>query len=152
MYNTKIKIEKIANEIKMDSISFEDAIKKYSEDESKVNGGLLISPNMSTMNSFDDMNASLRVLVENLSEGEVSNPVVMKLIDETNAYRILKINKKVEAHIANLVDDFTTLKELALISKQNIVRGKWINKASKATYIKINEGIIKCEFKNKWIH
>ena len=60
LFNTKLKIESIEKEINDGKITFEDAILKYSEDESKNNGGLLINPNtMSTMHTIEDMGPAL---------------------------------------------------------------------------------------------
>jgi peptidyl-prolyl cis-trans isomerase SurA len=76
---------------------------------------------------------------------------IIQLADESAAYRILKLNKKVELHTANLVDDFTTIKDFAVNAKKQEVLLKWINKTISKTFIKLNKGIASCDFKNNWI-
>lgn len=152
LHNAKLKVEEIEQEIKDGKISFDQAIEKYSNDESKNNNGLLLNANtMSTMHTFDDMSLALKLVVEKLSEGSISKPEVIQLVDETKAYRILRLNKKIDSHIANLVDDFSIIKEFAIKIKQQAEISNWIDKTIDETYIKINDSIIKCEFKNKWI-
>ena len=153
LFNAKIKIDEIVNEIDAGIISFDEAIIKYSDDDSKNNSGLLINPKtMSTMNDIDEMAPSLRVNIKKLNEGDVSIPVIMESADETDAYRILRVNKRVDSHPANLVDDFTVIKDLATSYKNQKLQHKWIKKTIGKTYIKINNEFLNCNFKNKWIH
>ena len=44
----------------------DDAIQKYSEDNSKNNGGILINPNtMSSIHTLNDMSSSLKLKIQN---------------------------------------------------------------------------------------
>ena len=152
LHNAKLKVEEIEQEIKDGKISFDQAIEKYSDDESKNNNGLLLNPStMSTMHTFDDMSPTLKLVVEKLSVGSISKPAVIQLADETKAYRILRLNKKIDSHTANLVDDFSMIKEFAIKIKQQDELFNWIGKTLDKTYVKINDSIAECEFKNKWI-
>jgi len=151
LHNARIKIEEIEQEINEGKITFEDAIAKYSDHDSKKNKGLLLNPNtMSTMHTLEDMSSVLRYVVDNLQVNEISSPSIMEVSDGTQAYRILKLNKRIELHTANLVDDFELLKDFALnIKKQNKIM-EWIQETIKRTYIKIDDDILSCNFKNKW--
>jgi peptidyl-prolyl cis-trans isomerase SurA len=152
LHNAKLKIEEVEKEIKDKEITFEEAIAKYSDDESKNNGGLLLNPNtMSTMHTIDDMAPALKYTVEQLAIGEVSSNAIMQMPDETQAYRILKLNKKVKSHTANLVNDFSMIKDFALNIKKQDELMVWIQKTIDKTYIKINNDILNCAFKNKWV-
>ena len=106
---------------------------------------------MSTMHTLDDMSASLKLKIQDLKVGEVSSPSVIQMPDETSAYRILKVNKKIEEHKANLIDDFTIIKDFTLNAKKQDVLLKWISKKINETFIQFNETVTMCEFKNNWI-
>jgi peptidyl-prolyl cis-trans isomerase SurA len=148
----QLKADEIIKEINSEAITFDDAVVKYSDDDSKKNGGLLLNPNtMSTMHTLNDMSASLKLKVQSLEVGDISSPAIIQLADESAAFRILKLNKKVESHTANLVDDFTTIKDFAVNAKKQEVLLKWINKIISKTFIKLNKGIASCDFKNNWI-
>ena len=152
LYNTKLKIEKVENEIMKGDITFEDAIVKYSNHDSKNNKGLLLNPNtMSSMYTIDDMPLSLKYTVDNLQIGEVSSPVLMKLSDEIQAYRILKLNKRIDEHKANLIDDFSIIKDLLINARKQEKLIQWIQRAIDKSYIKINDNLLSCSFKNKWV-
>ena len=152
LYNAKLKIEEVEKELKAGKITFDEAVEKYSDDESKNNNGLLLNPNtMSTLHAIDEMSPTLKFAVENLEEGSFSSPAVAQMPDETKAYRILKLNKRIEEHKANLVDDFSMIKDFAINIKKQQELMKWIAKAISNTYIKINDDISACEFKNKWV-
>ena len=152
LYNAKLKIEKVEKELKAGTITFDDAVEKYSDDESKNNNGLLLNPNtMSTLHAIDEMSPALKFVVENLEEGSFSSPAVTQIPDETKAYRILKLNKRIEEHTANLVDDFSMIKDFAINIKKQEELMNWIAKTISNTYIKINDDISVCEFKNKWV-
>ena len=151
LHNARIKIEEIEKEINEGKITFEDAIAKYSDHDSKKNKGLLLNSNtMSTMHTLEDMSSALRYIVENLQVNEISSPSIMEMSDGTQSYRILKLNKRIELHTANLVDDFELLKDFALnMKKQNKIM-EWIQETIKRTYIQINDDVLSCNFKNKW--
>ena len=150
--DAKVKIEKIADEIKSGSITFEEAILKYSDDDSKNSGGVLIDQKtMSNMHIIEDMDPSLKFLVKDLDESEFSSPNIFSNSDETNAYRLIKVKSKLNAHKASLSDDFSMIKEFALNMKRQDELFDWIKRTVNTTYIEINSNILSCNFKNKWI-
>ena len=144
-------MESISKQINEGTLTFDEAVSKYSNDENKRNGGLLLNPNtMSTLHILDDMSPALRLVVESLAEGEVSAPSVMQMQDEHKAYRILRLNKRVETHKANLVDDFSKIKEYSINAKKQETLEKWMNKTIAKTYIRLSDGLSECELTNKW--
>jgi len=151
LYAAKQKMDNIAKEINDGIITFDDAVTKYSDDENKGNGGLLLNPNtMSTLHTLDDMAPALRLIVDQLSEGDISSPAVIQMQDEKKAYRILRLNKRKEEHKANLVDDFAKIKEYSINSKQQEVLEKWVNKTIARTYIRLSDSLEECNLANKW--
>ena len=144
---------RIINELDSGIINFSEAIIKYSDDESKNNEGLLLNPNtMSTKHSLNDMSDNLKIKIEGLKEGDVTNPTLIKMPDETSAYRILRLNKRVLEHKANLVDDFRMIHDFAVNDKKQRILLSWINRTIGTTYIRISDEIQGCELKNNWIN
>ena len=151
LHAAKLKMDSIANQISAGSLIFDEAVSKYSDDENKSNGGLLLNPNtMSTLHILDDMASALRLVVESLAEGEVSAPSVIQMQDENKAYRILRLNKRIETHKANLVDDFSKIKEYSINAKKQETLEKWMNKTIAKTYIRLSDTLSECELANKW--
>ena len=151
LYAAKLKMDSIVKEINEEIITFDQAVSKYSDDENKSNGGLLLNPNtMSTSHTLEDMAPALRLVVEKLKETQVSSPAVIQMQDENKAYRILRLNKRTEQHKANLVDDFAKIKEYSINAKKQVTLEKWTSKTIAKTYIKLSDELTKCELSNKW--
>ena len=106
---------------------------------------------MSNMHTVDEMPPSLKHIIENLGINEFSSPVIMMMPDETQAYRILKVNERIDSHMANLIDDFSMIKDFAISIKQQEEIMLWIEEAIRRTYIRINDDLLSCTFKNKWV-
>ena len=151
LHAAKLKMDSIAKEINEETITFDQAVSKYSDDENKSNGGLLLNPNtMSTSHTLEDMAPALRLAVEKLKETQVSSPAVIQMQDENKAYRILRLNKRTEQHKANLVDDFAKIKEYSINAKKQVTLEKWTSKTIAKTYIKLSDELAKCELAKKW--
>jgi len=151
LHAAKLKMDSIAKEINEETITFDQAVSKYSDDENKSNGGLLLNPNtMSTSHTLEDMAPALRLVVEKLKETQVSFPAVIQMQDENKAYRILRLNKRTEQHKANLVDDFAKIKEYSINAKKQVTLEKWTSKTIAKTYIKLSDELTKCELAKKW--
>ena len=151
LHAAKLKMDNIAKEINEETITLDQAVSEYSDDENKSNGGLLLNPNtMSTSHTLEDMAPALRLVIEKLKETEVSSPAVIQMQDENKAYRILRLNKRTEQHKANLVDDFAKIKEYSINAKKQVTLEKWTSKTIAKTYIKLSDELTKCELANKW--
>ena len=151
LHAAKLKMDNIAKEINEETITFDQAVSEYSDDENKSNGGLLLNPNtMSTSHTLEDMAPALGLVIEKLKETEVSSPAVIQMQDENKAYRILRLNKRTEQHKANLVDDFAKIKEYSINAKKQVTLEKWTSKTIAKTYIKLSDELTKCELANKW--
>ena len=101
------------NKLISQEISFEQAIIEYSDDESKNNSGLILDPNsMSSLINFDNISSDFKIVVNDMQVGEISKPVVINFSDNKDLFRIIKINKRIESHIAS----FYPLINLKIIS------------------------------------
>ena len=146
------KITSIKLEIDSNLLSFEEAINEYSDDDSKNNDGLIINPQTGTTQfTYEELDPSIRYMVEKMSEGDISKPSLTKSQDGTQAaYRLLKIKSKKLEHKANVIDDFDLLKEYALANKKQTVLDNWVTDNLDATFISLSPELSKCPCYNKW--
>ena len=153
LQNARDDINSIKSDLDSSLISFKDALQKYSDDESKNNGGLIINPkNGTTFFTFEELDPSIRYMVERMNIGDVSDPSLSKSQDGTQAaYRLIKLNNKIEEHKANIVYDFDLLKEYALSNKKQSVLEKWVSANLANTYINISNDLSECACYKKWI-
>lgn len=144
-------LDSIANLIRNDSITFEEAVKKFSDEDDKVNGGYLVnSATGSTYFSAEDLDQQVSVVVNRLQVGEVSNPVPMKTKNDKDAYRLLIIKKKTTPHKANLQDDYALIQQWTMQKLRQEAINKWIETKSKKVFVKISDDYCDCDFQFEW--
>lgn len=144
-------LENVAALIRMDSLTFEEAALKHSDDPSKNNGGLLVNPMTGTIKfETDQLDPGVFFAIDKLNVGEISDPVVMRTEEGTQAYRILYLRSRTEPHRANLNEDYSKIQNWALEDKRSKTIQEWINRKSKNTYVKISESYSDCEFSYDW--
>lgn len=144
-------LDSIANLIRNDSITFDEAVTKFSDEDDKMNGGYLVNPNTgSTMFAAEDLDQQVSVVVNRLQVGEVSNPVPMKTKNGKDAYRLLIIKKKTTPHKANLKDDYALIQQWTMQKLRQDAINKWIESKSTKAYIKISEEYQGCDFQFDW--
>lgn len=155
LLEAKKELDSINSEIEKGAITFEDAIVKYSDDESKINQGLIINPYTAGASFTKDainetMNNVEKVDFNTMKEGDVTRPVLFKA-ESANAYRLIKVNKKIPAHRVNLTDDYGKIQESALSSRKLDIIRDWAEKRIAKTYIRIIPDYQSCEFKLNWL-
>lgn len=144
-------LDSIAGLIRSDSITFEDAVSRFSEGENVNNGGLIVNPyTMGTTFEAEQLDPQVSFVIEKMQVGEISNPVPMKTEDNKDAFRVVLLKKRTQPHKANLVDDYTKIREWALQNKQMETMSNWIEEKSKDTYVKIIDEYKSCNFEHNW--
>ena len=155
---TKLKTEmdSIYNEIKSDSLLFEYGVSLYSQDdETKELGGLLFNPQTGTsyfeIDALLEYNPEMYLAIDDLEEGDVSEPT--EFVDRygRKGYRILYVQKQRDAHRMNLKDDFETIKKRALDIKQNEVLYEWLENATTDVFIAVNQDYRSCPNMPIWL-
>ena len=148
----KIKMDSISELINQDKITFEEAVLKFSDDESRNNEGLLINPaSGSSMFVMQDLDRSLYFIIEKMEEGEISAPFTMESLEGSQAYSLLKLRKNTRAHTANLTDDYDKIQNAALAEKKQVTIDKWLKEKIIKNYIKIGNNLKDCKFEHQWV-
>ncbi len=153
-------LDSVAQLIRNGDITFEAACKKFSDDDSKNNGGYLTNANTGgNWLSLQDMQQleieypeykNLSFVVSRLEVGEVSDPLPMTTNESNDAFRLIMVKQKTEAHQANLKDDYSLIQSWALGQKRQEAIGKWVtNKAAKA-YIRLDDAYKNNDFYYDW--
>jgi len=149
---TKEKLEKIKKDIDTGVITFDEAVKKYSEDkDTKNNGGLIVNP-YSGESTFDltRMDPALYARVNNLQKGEMSDVFYDEEREGKKMYKVMIMKDRTNTHIADMVDDYVKVQNLALQKKKQETIAKWSREKIGDTYIKISEEFRKCTFDKNW--
>ena len=154
--NALHRLDSIRQLIVADSLQFEQAVIRFSEDKNTVmNAGLMINPNTgSSRFEYQDLAPEIAKQIYNLNEGEISQPFVM--MDQTKnreVCAIVRVKKKTDVHRANLTDDFQAIKAMLEQKMSEEFLHNWILKKQKTTFIQIAPGWQGCDFEYPgWIH
>ncbi len=145
-------LDSVARLIRNDSITFDEAVEKFSEGKNKNSGGYLINQYTGgTAFEAEQLDPQVSFVIDKLKVGEISNPVPMKTDKLKDAYRILYLKDKTKPHRANMKDDYPKIQQWALQRKQKKVIDEWVNEKSAQTYIRISDDFKNCQFHYHWL-
>ena len=147
--------------IRNGDLTFEEACLKFSDDDSKTNGGYIGNPMGGNRISLQDIREleqypsfgefkNLAFVLPKLKEGEVSDPMPMTTNDSKDAFRLVMVKNKIPAHKANLVDDYALIQSWALNQKNQEMISNWIRSKAKKAFVKIDEDFKDCDFQFQW--
>ena len=164
-------LDSIVNLIKKDSLSFEEAAKRHSDDKhSKMNGGIVTNHDLlERYSAFDAKLTATKFLREDfgamggksiddynaisrMREGEISQPYRSTDMMGNELVKVVKLLKVIPSHNASLEEDYLRLKEMALAEKQEREFKAWLDKKIASMYIYIAPEFRKGDFANKnWV-
>jgi peptidyl-prolyl cis-trans isomerase SurA len=141
-------LDSIRNLIINDSLTFQEAVSKYSDKDtpSYSNSGRV--KNANTNNTFfqaDDFDPDTYFAVFDLPTNGVSKVVEIKTPPAGDkAYRLLQVNSKTKPHKASIKEDYDKLANYAKESKRAEIFQKWLAEKKKVTYIVIDPLFEQC--------
>ncbi len=165
-------LDSIARLIRADSLTFEDAALRFSDDASTRNNGGIVSnhdilarqgvydgarltatrflkEDFGQMGgkSLEDYNALMQLKV-----GEVSNSFQTTDLNGNQMSKIVKLVEIIPPHVASLEEDYIRIEEMALEHKQQQAYRKWLNSKIESMYIYIDPEYRSDEFEyDGWI-
>jgi len=134
----KNKLDSIRQLIASDSMTFEEAVMKFSLKNlpSYSNSGRV--KNQNTNNTFfaaDDLDPDTYFAIFELKPGQLTSPLSIQLPDGQKAFRLIKLNTISKPHKASLKEDFDKIAGFAKESKKNEYFLKWLKKKREETFI-----------------
>ena len=156
----QIELDSVAQLIRNGDITFEEACKKVSDDDSKSNGGYLTNAatggNRISLQDLQELEQSydeyknLAFVISRLDVGQISDPLPMTTNENKDAFRLVMIKSKTETHQANLKEDYNLIQNWALGQKRQEAIGKWVKDKAAKAYIRMDESFKNCEFYYDW--
>ena len=165
-------LDSIARLIRLDSLKFEDAALRFSDDASSRNNGGIVSNHdiLARQGVYDGARlTATRFLREDFGQmggksledytalmrlkvGEVSDSFQTTDLNGNQLSKIVKLMEIIPAHVASLEEDYIRIEEMALEEKQNRVYRKWLHSKIDGMYIYIDPEYRSDEFEYKgWI-
>ena len=153
-------LDSVARLIRNGEMTFEEACKQFSDDDTKSNGGYLT--NAATGGnwlSLQDMQSleqeypeykNLAFVISRLGVGEVSDPLPMTTNENNDAFRLIMVKQKTEPHQANLRDDYSLIQNWALGQKRQQAIGKWVKDKAAKAFIRLDDTYKNYDFYYDW--
>lgn len=135
------KIDSIRGAVLSGSMSFEEAAKKFSDEEmSGGKGGFLADYTTgSTKIPVSQLDKNVYLAIKDLKVGEVTTPIRVMAEDQKEVYVIYKLFSETEPHLPSLETDYLKIQNAALQQKKSEALDTWLAIAKKKYYIHINE-------------
>ena len=145
-------LDSLSTAIKADSITFEAAALKHSQDDlTKMNGGLVTNHDLLLHYNANDVKyTATKFRREDFSarQQDYMNLITMKVGDVSSAFvatdikgdvisKIVKLLEIIPTHSASLEEDYLNIEEMALTDKKNRVFDEWMKEKIDGQYVYI---------------
>lgn len=150
----RTKLDSIRTVFLSDSSSFEEAVKKFSDEDEQSynNGGRVVNP--LTGNTFfetADLDADIFFAIDTLQIGEVTKPLEFKKPTGEIGYRIVLLMSRTDPHQANLQQDYTKIKKAAIEERKVEYFDRWLQEKVATTFVDADPvWLSNCENLRKW--
>jgi peptidyl-prolyl cis-trans isomerase SurA len=142
----KVKLDSIRSKLIAGTLSFGEAVDKYSEDEgSKFTAGLVSGQNGTNV-TIDELDKDMVKDLDKLKVGEYSAPIAFQ--DQQGSkkgVRIVVIQSKSEPHRENLRDDYNKIAIRAIEEKREQAVEKWFQTRLPSYFVMVDPEFQNCE-------
>ncbi|MBR7183697.1 MAG: peptidylprolyl isomerase [Alistipes sp.] len=166
-----LELDSIANLIRKDSLTFEAAALKHSDDKhSRQNGGIVTNHDLlEHYSAFDAKLTATKFLKEDfgigggksiddynairhMKKGDISQAFRTSDMNGNEMCKIVKLVDVIPSHKASLDEDYLRLEQIALENKQQKVFQEWLDAKIASMYVHIAPEFRSGEFLNKsWV-
>lgn len=149
------RLDTLRSEIIRGKGTFEEAARLVSQDKDTRNshGVMVNNENGTTRFEMSQLPQEVARAVSKLEIGEISAPFIMKDPKrDRDIVAIVKLTNRIDAHQANLSDDYQLIKGMYESARKQEILDDWLRKKINETYIRIEDGWRGCDFEHKgWI-
>lgn len=148
-----VKLDSLRKDILANKYTFEQAALYVSQyKDSRNNKGLMMNPQThTTLFEMADLPDEIGKVVDKLQVGEISEPfIAINKSNNRQQVAMVKLVRRIEAHKADLAEDFQVLKDMYENKRKAEIIDEWVKEKQKKTYVHISEGWRNCEFKYNW--
>ena len=134
--------------------TYEEAVRHISQDkDTRLSNGVMVNQeNGTTRFQMSELPQEVAKSVAELQPGEISQPFIMRDPKrDREIVAMVKLTNRIDAHQANMADDYQTIKNMYENAQREEIITKWLQNKIKDTYVRIEEGWRGCDFKHKWV-
>ncbi|MCQ2297946.1 MAG: peptidylprolyl isomerase [Bacteroidales bacterium] len=151
--SARMKLDSIANQIKLGNLTFAQAAEKFSDGPTKKQGGVVYKQYTGDMRFTKDECSQQfpGIGFAAMNAGDVSNATEMQTEENKTVYRLMQVTKRIPEHQANLTDDYDNIFNAALSEAKHKKVMEWSAKMLKNTYVRISPEFRDCSFQLPWV-
>ncbi len=152
LIKAKMRLDSIKNQISLGTLTWEDAVIKFStDDNTKGTKGLLYNERGGTSAwDMQELDPITFKAIDDLAIGQISKPQLTETMNGS-AYVMVKLISRTPPHKANLKDDYQMIQSYALSDKKAKAVDTWINGKIGDIYIRIDTEYRDCKFNYEWL-
>lgn len=150
-------MDSIKHQLDVDSITFKEAVGKFSMDEhSRAVGGLVTNnKNGTTYFEKSDIEGSLIFALDKIKVGQYTDVLPYTGMEQTGeqkqGFRIVLLKSETKPHKANLDIDYPKIQVAAKNAKTARELERWVTLYKDRTFIRIEPDYMFCEEAHKWL-
>ncbi len=152
------RLDSIADDIRGEKFSFEDAASMLSDDkDTRNNKGLMSNSNMQTGRitsrfQMQELPPEVAKVVDTMKIGQISRAFKMVNQRGKTVCVIAKLKNRIEGHRATITEDFQVMKDLVLNKRREERLHQWVVNKIKAVYTRLNDNYKDCKFEYEgWV-
>ncbi len=139
-------LDSIKNLVEIDSLSFDRAAKKYSDDKAtSSNGGFIRDQTGANRISVSELDPGLFFIIDTMTVGSISEPMKFTMADGKEAMRVIYYKSKLKPHQADLDKDYQKIYMAALNAKKSKVMSDWFEVSKHEVYVEIDPEYKDCK-------
>jgi peptidyl-prolyl cis-trans isomerase SurA len=147
----KEKLDSARSKLVAGTLTFGEAVAKYSDDEDKFSGGWMLSRDNSTLITLDQLDKSLLPVLKNMKPGQYSQPAVFNTEQGKRGVRIIYLRSRSQPHREDIKEDYNKIAQRALEEKKEGVMERWFADKLKNYYIFIDADYNSCQSLGPWL-
>ncbi|MBX3255119.1 MAG: peptidylprolyl isomerase [Chitinophagaceae bacterium] len=152
LHKTVVLLDTIRFRLVGQSLSFAEAVDRYSEDPSgKFTAGAITNIQGESLVTIADLDKSIVAVLDKLKVGEYSTPVLFTDEQGRQGARILYVRRKAEPHIENLKDDYEKIARRLVAKKKEETLRKWFSHHLPGYYVNVTGHYRDCGKINSWL-
>jgi len=150
-------MDSLLHQLRVDSITWREAVNKYSEDEASKSVGGLMSNTKNGTSFFEkaDIDGTLIFAIDRMQVGEYSDVLPHTIQDRTGeqkqGYRIIWLKSESKPHPASLDEDYSKIQAAAKSEKQQKALEQWLKLHRGKNFVRIDDSMKGCPQMTKWI-
>lgn len=150
------KLDSIANDIRANKFSFEEAASYLSDDkDTRNNHGLMANSSADGRTSrfaMKDLPTEVARVVDTMKVGQVSVPFTMVDTRGKETAAVVKLVNRIDGHRATINEDFQVMQNLVLEKERQKTIEDWMEAKIKKTYVWMKDDYKDCDFQYKgWV-